>query len=99
MKRRSRIVITALPVARAAGIATARPGASALVAGARTASSPGDITGASVGIPQTSPTSGGGDTWYNTWAADGNIYATSDDSHGFNGTCNSNFVVNELTGS
>jgi hypothetical protein len=68
------------------------------------------ITGASVGIPQTwnnasprtrSGTGGGptnGDTWYNTWAADGNIYATSDDATGFAGTCRSNFSVNELTG-
>ncbi|MFZ0189564.1 MAG: hypothetical protein WAL72_21765 [Streptosporangiaceae bacterium] len=71
------------------------------------------ITGASVGIPQTwsnvapgqvSGTSGGrttGDTWFNTWADDGNIYATSDDSQGFLGTCKvtgGNVVVNELNG-
>jgi hypothetical protein len=70
------------------------------------------ITGASVGIPQTwsnaapgqvSGTSGGpttGDTWFNTWADDGNIYATSDDSQGFPGTCNvtGNLAVNELSG-
>src|SRR5260370_8720475 len=99
MKKRSRIVIAAFPVALAAAIAMAPPGANAFTARARTASSPGDITGASVGIPQTSPTSGAGDTWYNTWAADGNIYATSDDGRGFKGTCNSNIVVNELTGS
>jgi hypothetical protein len=28
-----------------------------------------------------------GDTWYNTWAANGKIYATSDDSSGFDGAC------------
>ena len=64
------------------------------------------ITGGSVGIPWTpqwsskSPgtTTADGDTWYNTWADDGNIYATSDDSRGFNTNCNSNFAVNELTG-
>ena len=71
------------------------------------------ITGASVGIPQTwssaapgqrSGTSAGpttGDTWFNTWADDGSIYATSDDSHGFLGTCNvtgGNVVINQLTG-
>jgi len=71
------------------------------------------ITGASVGIPQSwssaspgkvsgmsvGPTSG--DTWFNTWAGDGNIYATSDDSRGFGGTCQAaggNIVVNELAG-
>jgi hypothetical protein len=64
------------------------------------------ITGGSVGIPWTpqwsskSPgtTTADGDTWFNTWADDGNIYATSDDSVGFNTTCRNNFVVNELTG-
>ncbi len=43
-----------------------------------------------------------GDTWYNTWgsqAYDGDIFATSDDSSGFGGKCNSNLVVNELSGS
>ena len=59
-----------------------------------------DITGGSVGIPWTPPgtSNGNGDTWYNTWADDGNIYATSDDSNAYNGTCHNNFVVNELTG-
>ena len=98
MKRRPRTIIAAFPVALAVAIAIASLGGHALAAGTRTASSPGDITGASVGIPQTSPAWGPGDTWYNTWAADGNIYATSDDTRGFNGTCNSNFVVNEFTG-
>jgi hypothetical protein len=71
------------------------------------------ITGAAIGVPQTWATglAGGqpngangpmtnGDTWYNTWADDGNIYATSDDSRGFAGTCTpaSNIVINEITG-
>lgn len=71
------------------------------------------ITGASVGIPQSwssaapgqvSGTAAGpatGDTWFNTWAGDGSIYATSDDSDGFRGTCRGtggNVVVNQLTG-
>lgn len=99
MKRRSRIVTAAFPVVLAATIATAPLGANALAAGMRRASSPGDITDASAGIPRTSPTSGAGDTWYNTWAADGNIYATSDDGRGFNGKCNSNLAINEFTGS
>ena len=60
-----------------------------------------NLIGASVGIPEVMSSwgQGMGDTWYNTWAGDGNIYATSDDAHGFNGTCDSNLVVNELIGS
>jgi hypothetical protein len=100
MKRRPRAVIVAVPATLvAAAIAMVSLGDHAPAAGARRASSPGDITGASVGIPQTWPASGPGDTWYNTWAADGNIYATSNDGRGFNGRCNSNLAVNELTGS
>lgn len=99
MTRRSRLAVTAFPLVLAAAIATAPLGAHALTAGARTASSPGDILGAVVGLPRTSQAWGPGDTWYNTWAADGNIYATSDDSGGLRGRCHSNIVVNELTGS
>ena len=75
-----------------------------------------DITGGTLGTPfvyggcneQNPPT--GGDTWYNTWADDGNIYVTSDDSAGFDLTCQggspqshcpgggSNLVVNEVEG-
>jgi hypothetical protein len=100
MQKRSSIVLTAFPVALAAvAMALAAPGASALAAGARTASPSGDIAGASIGNPHSSRTSGAGDTWYNTWAADGNIYATSDDGSGFNGKCNSNLTVNEFSGS
>jgi hypothetical protein len=86
-------------VVLAAAIATASLGARALTARARTAESPGDILGAVVGLPQTSRAWGSGDTWYNTWAADGNIYATSDDGRGFNGRCHSNIALNEFTGS
>ncbi|MGH3399583.1 MAG: hypothetical protein ACRDPO_33345, partial [Streptosporangiaceae bacterium] len=63
------------------------------------------ITGAKVGLPYRGPARTGrrtdsGDTWYNTWAADGNIYATSDDTHGYRGECTAraNLAVNELTG-
>ena len=56
------------------------------------------ITAGSFGTPQTYPGAGGGDTWFNTWADDGDIYATSDDTSGFSGKCSGNFVVNELTG-
>lgn len=55
------------------------------------------ITGGTVGLP-TKYTTGSGDTWYNTWGGNGNIYATSDDTSGFNGTCNSDIAVNELVG-
>ena len=99
MRIRPRAVIAAFPATLVAAIVMVSLGDHDPAAGARRASSPGDITGASVGIPQTWPASGSGDTWYNTWAADGNIYATSDDGRGFNGTCKSNLVVNEFTGS
>jgi hypothetical protein len=63
------------------------------------------ITGASIGVPQTYPGQvalhARGDTWYNTWGSQtykGDIFATSDDSTGFGGKCNSNIVVNELGG-
>jgi hypothetical protein len=65
---------------------------------ARAAAAGLQITAGSFGIPQTYPSSGGGDTWFNTWADDGNIYATSDNTGGFSGICNHNFAVNELTG-
>jgi hypothetical protein len=68
--------------------------------GPRTATSQaGPILGASVGIPQVGSAWNPGDTWYNTWAGNGDIYATSDDSHALNGSCDSNLDVNELTGS
>ena len=79
-----------------------------------------DATGATLGMA-TATTYGGcggspssnGDTWYNAWADDDHVYATSDDSSGFFGTCSgspatfkgscqggfgSNLVVNELDG-
>jgi hypothetical protein len=68
------------------------------------------VTGGVVGIPpdlSSWPTStwDPGGTWYNTWAANSDIYATSDDSGGFdNNICvqrnghGGNFVVNELAG-
>jgi hypothetical protein len=68
---------------------------------ATTASAPaasGRITGGVFGVP-TKYSQGSGDTWYNTWANDGNIYATSNDTHGFNGTCDSDIAINELAGS
>jgi hypothetical protein len=82
----------------------------ASLAGARAASGPAQagpaITGLTVGLPYDGPATthgrqSGGDTWYNTWAASGSIYATSDDSHGYHGQCvhAANLAVNELTGS
>jgi Carbohydrate esterase 2 N-terminal len=56
------------------------------------------LTGGSLGVPEVMQDWGRGDTWYNTWASDGNIYATSDDTQGFTSACNSNLAVNELTG-
>ncbi len=74
-----------------------------------------DVTGGSLGTPFVYGCSEGnppsvGDTWYNAWADNGNIYATSDDSSGFAVTCQngssqskcpgggSNLVVNEIQG-
>ena len=69
------------------------------------AAAPEPIAGASIGVPQTYPQQvalkATGDTWYNTWgslAYNGDIFVTSDDSTGFGGKCNSNLVVNELSG-
>jgi hypothetical protein len=98
MTRRLRIATTVFAVVLAAAIATAPLGAQAFAARLRAPAFPGDVLGASMGLPRTSGAWGPGDTWYDTWAADGNIYATSDDSLGFNGRCHSNIVVNELTG-
>ena len=105
-------LLAALAVALGAvGLLAAVAARPATASAASTAAATGPITGGTVGIPQTWATGipGGdtegtsgkitnGDTWYNTWADDGNIYATSDDSNGFNGTCSNNFTVNELTG-
>src|SRR5712691_8356252 len=63
------------------------------------------ITGASIGAPQIYPGQvalhARGDTWYDTWGSrtyNGDIFATSNDSTGFGGKCNSNVVVNKLAG-
>lgn len=55
------------------------------------------VTGGTFGVPARYPDALG-DTWFNTWAADGNIYATSNDTNGFNDTCNSDIAFNELAG-
>jgi hypothetical protein len=99
---------TALLAVVAAAAATAVPLAASAVRGpaVRPMAQTGQtLTGASVGLPYDAPTTtrgrtDGGDTWYNTWAANGDIYATSDDSHGYTGTCQNgaNLAVNELTG-
>jgi hypothetical protein len=57
-----------------------------------------DVTGATLGAPY-NYNGASGDTWYNTWADNGNVYATADDAGGFNGTCNNNVTFNELVGS
>jgi len=44
------------------------------------------IYGASLG-PEVMYTQGIGDTWYATWADDGHLYVTSDDTTGFSGNC------------
>jgi len=44
------------------------------------------ILGASLG-PEVMYTQGNGDTWYATWADDGDLYVTSDDTTGFSGNC------------
>lgn len=55
------------------------------------------VNGGTFGVPQRY-TTGRGDTWFNTWAGDGNIYATSNDTTGFNNTCDSDIAINELSG-
>lgn len=62
------------------------------------------IYGASLG-PDKVYLQGFGDTWYATWADDGDLYVTSDDTSGFDGKCRSqlrgsgvNVSVNRLHG-
>ena len=88
-------------VAVLAGVGAARTDGNA----ARFAVAQETITDASIGVPQTYPGQialhARGDTWYSTWGSrtyHGDIFATSDDSTGFGGKCNSNVVVNELAG-
>jgi len=74
--------------------------AAARLPGAATAAPPAvseQVTGGLFGVP--SDYNNHGDTWYNTWADDGNIYATANDTNGFNSTCNSDITVNQLAGS
>ncbi|TAN31602.1 hypothetical protein EPN29_13185 [bacterium] len=40
----------------------------------------------------------GGDSWFTTWADDGNLYSTSDDTTGW-GTCSSNVAISKEVGS
>ena len=56
-----------------------------------------DITGSTLGTP-THYDSAAGDTWYNTWGNDSEVYATSDDASSFSGGCNNNWTFNELSG-
>jgi hypothetical protein len=96
MRRKELLGVTIPALAVVAALAVAPYGV-----GARPASAAGRsqvITGGMFGVG-TRYTKGAGDTWFNTWADDGNIYATSNDTSGFNGTCNSDLVVNELVGS
>lgn len=81
----------------AAGLLAAVAARPAPASAASTAATVGPITSGVFGVPA-KYTQGGGDTWFNTWAADGNIYATSNDTSGFNGKCNSDIAVNELVG-
>jgi len=39
-----------------------------------------------------------GDTWSAAWADDDELYASSDDTTGFNGACQSNLAISRLTG-
>jgi hypothetical protein len=39
-----------------------------------------------------------GDTWASAWADDGKLYSPSDDTSGFNKSCNSNVAFNRLDG-
>jgi hypothetical protein len=78
-------------------VITASSAAVASASGFSVGESPSHVTGATFGVPARYPLAVG-DTWFNTWAADGSIYATSNDTAGFNGTCNSDIAVNELAG-
>jgi hypothetical protein len=104
MRSRSALYV-AICSATAAAVLTAAPYSARALASSSGARSTAQadangqqITGGVYGIPQTYPSFGNGDTLFNTWAADGNIYATSDDTTGFSGNCASNIAVNELTG-
>lgn len=99
MRSRSALHVAICSVIGAAVLTAAPYGARALASGAAQAGSGGqEISGGTYGVPQAYPGFGNGDTAFNTWAADGNVYATSDDTTGFSGRCNSNVAVNELAG-
>ena len=105
----ARIAAVSIVALAAAALATVSPrSARADATGASLGTATATNYGACAGRPSSS-----GDTWYNTWADDGHVYATSDDSSGFAGSCggspatfhgacqggfNSNLVVNELDG-
>ncbi len=56
------------------------------------------ITRARLGEPIRHPAEVFGDTWSATWADDGVVYASADDTRGFGGVCSSNLAVNRIDG-
>lgn len=90
------LAMVAWPVTRAVLATSAHP-ATAAAAAAPSAGAAPAVTGATFGL-ETDYTSSYGDTWFNTWGANGDIYAMSDDATGFDGKCNSDLAVNELAG-
>jgi len=41
---------------------------------------------------------GTGDVWFTAWADDGDVYAISDETHGFGNVTNSNIAIHRITG-
>jgi hypothetical protein len=56
------------------------------------------ISAVKVGVP-VKLSDNQGDTWAAAWADDGHLYSPSDDTTGFNKSCNSNVAFNRLDGS
>jgi len=56
------------------------------------------ILSARLGDPQRHPDNVFGDVWSATWADDGAVYTSADDTRGFGNVCSSNLAVNRLDG-
>jgi hypothetical protein len=91
------LAITVSTAGSASAVGSASAAGSASASGHRPAVGSPHVTSARFGVPARYP-QGVGDTWFNTWASDGNIYATSNDTQAFNRACDSDIAVNELAG-
>lgn len=48
--------------------------------------------------PPTTDSNSDGNVWSSTWAENGDLYSISDDTSGWNSTCDANFAIEEETG-